>query len=518
LSQNSKTVQPAEQDDDHAGGNLVVHRGSLDLDADEMRLLGNTVTNLLVDHLTSLRSQPAIAKHASVTDPVLPLGAAPEEGTTFERILGTLRERVLPFHAREPHPGFMAYVPSCPTFPAMVGDWIATGFNFYAGVWPVATGPNRVEVVVLEWFRNWLRMPAGCGGLLTTGGSAANFTAIVAARHRATGGDAGLIPKLVMYTSEQAHSSVSRAGWLAGIARSQVRSVPVDAERRIMMTALAEMIAADRGAGLIPFAVVASAGTTNTGAIDPMHAVADLCSEAGAWMHVDGAYGGFAVLTDWGRQALAGMERADSITLDPHKCLYVPFECGCLMFRDPAQFYDAYGIFPDYLKDVRSSGAAGSGGTGDGGAVNLSPPVPGGQPINFADYGEQLTRYNRALKVWVSVNYFGLATLRQAMERTFALAKLAEKLVLEHAELEVLSPAQMGIFCFRARPGGMGDGPELDALNEHILTNVNESGKFFISSTRLDGRYSLRICVLGFRTSEADIETFVRDVVRYSKD
>ncbi len=473
-------------------------RSPLDLDAPTMRSLGHTVTDLLAEHLSTLRDQPAISKHTSATDPVLPLSDAPDDGIPLDQILNTLRERVFAFHAREPHPGFMAYVPSCPTFPSMVGDWIATGFNFYAGVFPVATGPNRVEQVVLDWFRRWLGMPSGAGGLLTTGGSAANLTAIVAARHAATKGDANLIPRLAMYTSDQAHSSVSRAGWMAGVSRSLIRSVPTDSDRRMNVTALRDAIASDRNAGLIPMTVVESAGTTNTGAIDPLHEVADLCEREGIWLHADAAYGGFSILSSWGEKALSGIERADTITLDPHKWLYVPFECGCLMARDPRRLFDAYNILPDYLRDTRQNAA-------------------GGELINYADYGEQLTRYSRAMKVWFSVNYFGLDAIRSAIEENIRLAAKAEQLIRKTPGLEILSPAQMGIVCFRAKPASMKDGPELDAHNEKILAALNASGKYFISSTRLDDNYSMRICILGFRTADADVEALVRDATEINR-
>jgi aromatic-L-amino-acid decarboxylase len=463
--------------------------GPLDMSAAAMREMGHAVTDLLVTHLATLRDQRAITRH-SPTDPVLPLGPAPTEGQGFDNIISTLRELVFAYHAREPHPGFMAYVPSSPTFPAMVGDWIATGFNFYAGVWGVATGPNRLELIVIDWFRRWLSMPAGSGGLLTTGGSAANLTAIVAARHFATGGSAAMIPGLTVYTSDQAHSSVIRAAWIAGIDRSHVRSIRTDGDRRMIAAELERAIADDRANGLVPCAVVASAGTTNTGAVDPLHAIADLCEREKIWLHVDAAYGGFAALTEWGKTALSGIERADSVTLDPHKWLYVPFECGCLIAREPRRLYDTFSIFPEYLKDVQATG----------------------DEVNFANYGEQLTRYNRALKVWFSVNYYGTAAITQAIGTNIHLAALAEQQVRQIEGLEVLSPAQMGIMCFRANPSEQPDGPVLDAFNEYVLDRVNASGMYFISSTRLDGRYALRICVLGFRTTDCDIEGLIEMV------
>ena len=380
----------------------------------------------------------------------------------------------------------MAYVPSCPTFPAVLGDWLATGFNCFAGVWSVAAGPNALELTVLDWFRSWLGMPKATSGLLTSGGSAATVTAIVAARHAVVGDRAGRLERLTMYTSSQAHSSVIRAAWIAGIPRSNVRALPVDPEYRMIGEELERSITADRAAGLIPFCVVASAGTTNTGSIDPLHAIADICQAAGLWLHVDAAYGGFAALTDRGRTALAGIERADTVTLDPHKWLFVPFECGCLLARDPARLSQAFRILPEYLRDVESDGIE----------------------VNFADYGEQLTRYTRAFKVWLPVQYFGLGAIRSAIDTGINLAQYAEKRIAA-AGFEILSPAQLGIVCFRAHPPGMDDPEALDRLNERINQRSNALGRHFISSTRLNDRFSLRICILGFRTTEADVEELV---------
>ena len=458
-----------------------VRRSPLVLDVETMQALGHEVTNLIAGHLAGIRDQPVIASAPrSSLNPALmePPPAGPE---AFDSIISTLREYVFPWHAREPHPGFMAYVPSCPTFPALLGDWIATGFNFYAGVWPVAAGPNEIEMVVLEWIRSWLGMPRGSSGLLISGGSAANLTAAVAARHRAleSGGD---ISRLTVYTSEQAHSSVVRAAWVAGLDRGNVRTVDVDDLYRMRVDKLEERISEDVAAGFTPFLVVASGGTTNTGSVDPLHEIADVCVERNAWMHVDAAYAGFAILTDEGRKMLSGIERADSVTLDPHKWLFVPFECGCLMVKDPKTLEAGFRIWPEYLKDVE----------------------PGEEEINFADRGFQLTRYSRAMKIWMSVKYFGTdaiaAEIRAAMDR----ARLLESLVQTSQDFEVLCPAQFGIVCFRARPSGV-EGAALDSLNERINSRVVAGGRFLISSTRLDGRFSLRMCTLGFRTAEADV-------------
>jgi glutamate/tyrosine decarboxylase-like PLP-dependent enzyme len=458
-----------------------VTRSPLDLDEATMQQLGHRVADLVAHHLATLRDQPVIAsapRHDLNRELLAP---APRESSDFDAIIGTLQQSVFPYHAREPHPGFLAYIPSCPTFPALLGDWIATGYNFFAGVWPVAAGPNEIEMVVLEWIREWMGLPNGSGGILTSGGSAANMTAVVAARHAAVESGAD-IAKLTVYTSAQAHSSVIRAAWIAGISRKNVRVVEMDDLFRMRTQDLETAINSDRANGLTPFLVVGSAGTTNTGSVDPLDEIADVCEREKLWLHVDAAYAGFAALTKEGRERLGAIHRADSLTLDPHKWLFVPFECGCLMVRDPAKLTDAFRIMPEYLKDVQ----------------------PGDEEVNFADMGEQLTRYSRALKIWTSVKYFGTDIISQAIQDAMDRARLLESLVNSSGRYESLCPAQFGIFCFRARPDSIEES-KLDELNERINNKVVGDGRYLISSTRLRGKFSLRMCTLGFRTTDDDI-------------
>lgn len=453
-----------------------------------MQRLGHRVADLVAHHLATIRSEPVIASLPRSELNASLVGPPPENPADFESILATLDEHVFPYHAREPHPGFLAYVPSCPTFPALLGDWIATGYNFFAGVWPVAAGPNQIEMVVLEWIRSWMGLGPGASGLLTSGGSAANMTAVVAARHAAIERGAD-IRKLVAYTSAQAHSSVVRAAWIAGISRENVRTVAIDDRFRMRPDELRRMIDDDRAAGLTPFLAIANAGTTNTGAVDPIEEVADICGKNDLWLHVDAAYAGFAALTAEGKRLIGRLDRADSLTLDPHKWLFVPFECGCLMVKDPSRLSDAFMIAPEYLRDV----------------------APGEEEVNFADRGVQLTRYSRALKIWVSVRYFGTGLISAAIQEAMERARLLESLVAASPDFEVLSPAQFGILCFRARPAGVGDA-DLDSLNERINARVVAGGRFLISSTRLNGRFSLRMCTLGYRTTRDDVRELFRVV------
>lgn len=460
--------------------------GSLEFDRDTMGRMGHEVVDLVAEHLASLREQPAFTTLDRASTRAMLGGDAPSEGRPFADILREFAERVSPYHAREPHPRFLGYIPSCPSYAGVMGDWLATGFNFFAGVWSVAAAPNEVEVTVLDWFRRWMGLPEGAFGLLTSGGSAATLGAVVAARHAATEAGAEL-SRLTAYCSDQSHSSFARATWIAGVPRENVRLIGTDQEFRLRVSLLRDAIRADRAAGKHPFVICATAGATNTGAVDPLHELADLAADEGVWLHADAAYAGFAVLTDTGRRLLDGLGRADSITLDPHKWLYVPFECGCLLVRDPERLAAAFAVHPEYLRDVQGRDAE----------------------VNFADYGEQLTRYSRALKVWFAVKCHGTAAIAAAQRAAMELAELAEQIVGESPELEVLSRAQFGIVCFRAHPGGMESPEALDALNEEVNRRVNATGFVLMSSTRLAGRLSLRLCVPGYRTTEADIRAVI---------
>jgi len=463
---------------------------TLELDHATMQRLGRLVADHVATHLASLREQRLFkAIPRGQAEPLI-YTPPPVEGESFERLLDFLSERVFPHHTPEPHPGFLGYVQSCPTFPAVLGDWLATGYNFFGGAWAVASGPAMLEVTVLEWFRQWIGMPEGSGGLLTSGGSTANLMALVAARHRVVGEDAERLPRVTVYTSDQAHSSLIRAAWIAGIPRPNIRVLPADDAFRLRPDLLRAAVQADRQAGRIPLGVLSTSGTVNTGATDPLPELAAYCRDQDLWLHVDGAYGGFAALTPRGRDALEGIGLADSVTLDPHKWLYVPFECGSLLFREPEQLRAAFKILPDYLRDLATTGGE----------------------VNFSDYGEQLSRYSRALKVWLGVKHFGTEAIGQAIDQGIGRSELAERLVRESARLELLSAARLGICTFRVHPKGMDDPAALDQLNLKALEQVNANGHFFISTTRIRGALALRICSCGFRTTEDDIRRLIKEI------
>jgi aromatic-L-amino-acid/L-tryptophan decarboxylase len=445
----------------------------LQLTPDEMRRLGHLVVDRLVEWSTALPDASAAGLRPRAELEADLAGPPPEGPSDAAALVDRLLTEVIPYGQRTDHPRFMGYVPGAATWPAVLGNLIAEGCNVFGGSWLGNAGTTVLELVVLDWFRGWLGLPPGGEGVLTSGGSEANLLAILCARQRVLGDD---LPAGVAYVTEQAHASVERALRAAGLRDDQVRIVPVDDGYRMSAAALAEAIEVDGAAGRRPFLVVASAGTTNTGAIDPLAELRPTCDAHGAWLHVDAAYGGFFTLTERGRRALAGIEQADSVTLDPHKGLAQPWGTGCVLVRDDA-LSDAFRMFPTYLRDARSADDA----------------------VNLFDRGLQLTRPARSVQIWLSVQSLGLAPFREALDEALDHALAAETLVGERDDAELVTPASLGIVTFRRADGRDGE----------AVARLNASGAGHVSSTLVAGRVTLRLCVNSFRTTRADVEAVV---------
>ena len=460
---------------------MDVNGDPLELGPDEMRELGYRVVDLLVGRIQELGQAPAWQGASRREMEERLREPPPSTGQAFDAILERLTTDVLPFAGHHDHPRFFGYIPSSPTWPGILGDFIASGVNTFQGTWLQSAGASTVELVVLDWFRQWIGYPGQASGILVSGGSQANLTALACARETRPG---GRLENAVVYLSSQGHSSVARALRVLGFAPEQIRSLAVDEGYRLRPDALAAAVESDVRAGRQPFLVVANAGATNTGAVDPLAELAQVCAERGLWLHVDAAYGGFAVLTERGRRWLNGIELADSVTLDPHKWLYQPYEAGCLLVREGTRLASAFHIMPDYLQDT----------------------AVGGVEVNFADRGIQLTRAVRAFKLWISLKYFGVDAFRAAIDRTLDLAVLAQERIEASSELELLSPATLGVVCFRRRPAGVEEEGSLERLNADLDRRLAASGEGMISSTRVDGRYALRLCVLSHRSRAEDVE------------
>ena len=454
-------------------------RDPLALSPERMREMGYAVVDMLIARIDGVRDGPVLQTETfqAMRDR---LAAAPPAGPTdFDDLLARLDQDVLPFVGHFDHPRFFGYIPGAGTWPAALGDLIAAATNIDAGSWREAVGPSTLELIVLDWFRDWIDYPASAAGVLVSGGSAANLTAIACAREALIG---PMSPRIVMYTGDQTHSSVARAARHLGFRPDQLRVLPTDDGFRLRPSDVAAAIDADIAADRLPFLVSANAGTTNTGAVDPIGELADVCHDRGVWLHVDGAYGAFAVLTDRGRAGMPDLGRADSVTLDPHKWLAMPFEVGCLLVREGDLLERAFELHPEYLKEGRDHGG-----------------------VNFADRGLQLTRASRAIKVWLAIGTFGLDTFRATIDRAMDQTLAAQARIEADPRLEIVTPASLGVLTFRRRGTPGESAIDTDRRNEAIVKALATSGKVLLTSTTIRGRYAIRLCVLNHTTTADDV-------------
>jgi glutamate/tyrosine decarboxylase-like PLP-dependent enzyme len=437
----------------------------LSLPPDEMRRLGYRVVDRIVDHLAELSELPPIRVGDARELRAALGGPAPEAPGDPDAALDALFEQVLPFVQAPDHPRFFARIGSPSNYMSVLADALTSGFNVFTGSWTGGSGPATVELVVLDWLREVCGLPDDAEGVLVTGGSVASLVALATARTARFGERA---PEgAVAYVSSEGHASIPRAFRILGIAH--VRTVTAGPDCRLDPAAVGAAIEADRAAGLEPFCVVGTAATTSTGAVDPLGELAEL----GLWLHVDGAYGAPAALTEGGRALLAGMERADSLVLDPHKWLFQPYEIGCVLVRESGLLERTFALSGVYLRDTL------------------------GGEVDFRDRSVQLTRGGRALKLWLSIRVFGLAAFRDAVARGIALAEHAETLLRERPGWEVVTPAQLAIVCFRR------DGD--DAVQTRISQAMVADGFAAPSTTEVGGRVALRLCTINPRTTEAEV-------------
>jgi len=460
----------------------------IDLSPEEFRALGYRAIDLLAEQLAAIPDAPARRALPEELRESLMRQPLPEAGCPAEDVLATMASSILPYPMGNASPRFFAWVNSPAAPLGILAELLAAGMN------PSVAGGDHaatyVEHGVLGWLKQLVGYPADSGAILVSGGSIANLVGLAAMRFvKAQGqiraqGFAGEAARMVVYTSTQGHSCLEKAVELLGIGHDHLRKIAVDADYRMDVGQLRAAIAADRAAGLRPVCVAASAGTVNTGAIDPLDAIADLCAAEGLWFHVDGAYGAVGVLARQTTGLFAGMERADSLAIDPHKWLYVPVECGCAFVRNAKTLRDTYSLVPPYLRDDSS--------------------LPW-----FAEFGPQQTRGFRALKLWMVVQQIGAQGYRELISRDIALARALQDKIRARGDFELIAAGPLSVTCFRYAPPGMGD---LDALNRRLLDIVQREGQVFLTSTQLDGRLVLRACIVNFRTNEADLD-FLLDVL-----
>ena len=454
--------------------------------------LGGRIVELLVDRIEAVGEGGAWDGEFRQVLEERFLKPPPEQGRPAADVVEQVARDVLPYAARLDHPRFFGFIPSSPTWPGVLADFLASGFNINSCTWLVSSGTSQIELVVVDWMRQWIGYPESAGGLLTSGGSAASVEAMVTAREAA-----GHPEGATVYMSDQSHSAFKRAALIAGVRRERIRLVPTDAAFRIDMAALSRMVAEDRGNGLVPVAVCANAGSASSGAVDPLGAMADFCAREDIWLHVDAAYGGFAVVTEQGCELLRDIERADSIGLDAHKWFFQPYEAGALMVRDTKHLENAFAIGHDVLQDT----------------------VWGANHPNFSDRGQQLSRSARALKIWMSVQTFGMAAFREAVQGGLDLARRAEDYAGQSPVLQVLTPVSLGILCFRVAPRGTAlDEATLERVNRTVLARMFWDELAFLSSTSLKGLFSLRMCIINHTTTWEDVRRTLDTVTRFGED
>ncbi len=473
-----------------------------DIPPEQLRRWGELAADAVASHQEELLSRPVFGKVGS--------GAAifeeplPEEGQPFEEVLAFVREHVLPFPMGNSHPRFYGFINSTADPVGIMADFLAAGMN--ANCWGGDHAGTHVEHRVLRWLSEMLGFPASAEGILVSGGSMANFTALAAARRAMTPGDVrqdGLAgpdrPRLTVYASDQVHACVDKAVDLLGIGTRQLRKIATDDRFRIRMPELSAAVAADREAGLVPAIVVGNAGTVNTGAIDPLTELADFCAREKLWFHVDGAYGAIASIVPRLKPLFAGMERADSIAADPHKWLYVPYEAGATLVREPGRLSATFRKFPEYL------------------ASDPESPFPG--PAWYAERGVELSRGFKALKVWMGLKTHGRRAYAEQIESDVRLASFLAAEVDRRADFERLAESPLSIANFRFRPADrdLSDG-ELDRINRRIVNRLVGDGSFFLAPTILKGRTTLRVSITNFRTREEDLLALLDESARIGRE
>jgi len=458
----------------------------LEMSGAEFTAMVDAAMERIAAHVDSLPVQPshhlegAAALARALEEPL------PERGSSLDELLHTLFNRAVPTSFNTAGPGYLAYIPGGGLLHSAVADLIADAVNRYTGVWLAAPGLVQLETNVLQWLAEIVGFPASALGVLTSGGSLANFSAVVTARVDRLPED---FLDGTMYVSDQAHHSVVKAATLAGFPQRNVRIVPSDERFRMRLDALGAAIAKDRRAGYRPFMVVASAGTTNTGAVDDLRGLADLAATEHLWYHVDAAYGGFFALTERGRRVLAGMERADSVTLDPHKGLFLPYGTGSLLVRDGRLLRRAHATEGAYLPAMQDRT----------------------EFVDFCQVSPELSRPFRGLRLWLPLRLVGVGAFRDALDEKLDLARHVSRELDRMRGIEVIVEPELSIVVFRAS----GDGPDAEgtnALNRRLLDAVNRRGRVFLTGTTVGGRFLLRVCVLSFRTHRDRIEQCLEDI------
>lgn len=456
---------------------------TLQLSKEEMRSYGYQVIDAVIEHFDTQHQKLPVAHATRKEMDDLFKEDIPESPMDATKVLDFVLNEVMTKSTIVSHPKTYSFVPGPSNYIGAMADTLATGFNIFSGGWAASPVAAELEIITMNWLLKMFGFPVvKGGGIFTSGGSMANLTAIVTARRIKCGDD---FSKAVIYISDQTHSSNIKAIRVLGFKKEQLRVIPTNLEFKFSLNKLKNAIAKDRLKGLKPFCLIATAGTTNTGTVDALSELSAICKKEDIWFHVDAAYGGAAILSKKGKGMLKGIEKADSLTVDPHKWFYQPYEIGCLLVRNTNHLKGTFTEKPEYLKDVEGNQSE----------------------INFYDHGIQLTRRFRALKFYMSMKTFGLNTFREAITYNIDLAEEVEALLRRSPNWEVISPATLAVINFRFNPIGNDlSEKELDKLNQHISKKVIASKKALLVTTILQDQVVLRMCLINPRTTLADIK------------
>lgn len=459
------------------------HTATLELSEKEMKSYGYKVIDAIVEHFVTQNEKLPVVSGTREEMAKLFQKEPPAERLNPEEVLNYVLDEIMTKSNIVSHPKSYSFVPGPSNFISAMADALAAGFNVFSGGWQASPAAAAMEINCMNWLLSIFGFPQKeGGGIFTSGGSMANLTALITARNVKCGDH---FDDAVIYLSDQAHSSNIKAIRMLGFKKEQIRIIPTDGEFKFSINKLKNAIAKDRLEGHHPFCLIATAGTTNTGTVDPLTELAEICKKEDIWFHIDGAYGGFAMLSELGKPVLKGIENADSLTIDPHKWLYQPYELGCLLVRDHNWLSGTFTERPEYLRDIEG---------------NTSE-------INFYDHGIELTRRFRALKFYMSLKTFGLNEFKDAITYNIKLAEEVEEYLRHSPDWEIVSPATLAVINFRYNPLGNNlSEEELDALNQHISQKVVESKEALLVTTILNGQVVLRMCLINPRTTMNDIK------------
>ncbi len=465
----------------------------LRLPSGDFLTLGRDTLEQVAAYYDSLATRPVLVPTTSHDLRTLLEEPLPQQGADYATLLDTIDRVITHYSRHSAHSRFFGYVSAPGTPVAALGGLLTAALNINVTCWRSAPAGADLEHVTIGWLKQMLGYPADSGGLLVSGGSMANFAALAAARTakapvNVVRDGAAATGRMCAYVSAEGHFSIAKAAGMLGIGEANVRQVKTNDRLEIDLADLDRQVQADRAAGALPFCVVANAGTTATGAFDPIGPLADFARRENLWLHVDAAYGGFAALAPSAHHLFDRIADADSVTLDPHKWLYLPVGCGCVLYKDPATARAAFSHAAEYTRTIG---------------------LQQDEAFAFWDYGPELSRPFRALDLWLLIKYVGAARLSDAVEQNIACARYFESLVNVADDFEMLASG-LSIFCFRYKPkNGKAD---LDALNEQLLIKLQRAGGSYVSNARVNGKFALRGCVLNYRTTKRDMEILLEDV------